>query len=469
MMQSMFELLENRTLLSSTSPNDTHAVHGWRRDPSAVERSRSVAEPANHLEVSANHRFLVNPDGSPFFYMADTAWHLFNKTTRAEADQYLETRAAQGFTVIQAEINARFGDVYGDSAFIKGNVTRPNQAFFENMDYSIRRANALGMYVALVPLDSEWSANGIFNKLNVYQFGRFLGRRYADAKIVWVMGGDVAGNQGDGVDMWRNMAAGVARGAAQRDESKVLMTYHPTFAQSSSQWFQKDSWLDFNGIQSGQALNRANYDMVAADYGRNPQKPVLDIEPGYEDIPSGIVKGNQRLTDYDVRKAEYASLFAGSFGVSYGNNNVWQFVKSPGSKRNLATMKWQDALYSMGAYSMKYIKRLMLSRPMLTRMPDQSMIVGTTYGAADRIQATRASDGSYAFVYTASGKPVTVNLNKLSGTKITARWYNPRAAKSALVGTFAKNGNRKFTPPSSGVNNDWVLVLDDASKGYRKP
>jgi hypothetical protein len=110
----------------------------------------------------------------------------------------------------------------------------------------------------------------------------------------------------------------------------------------------------------------------------------------------------------------------------------------------------------------------MLSRPQ-NRVPDQSLIVGTPYSAADRLQATRGADGSFAFIYSASGKAVTVNLNKLTGKQITARWYNPRAAKSVYLGVFAKNGNRTFKAPSSGVNNDWVLVLDDASKGYRKP
>jgi hypothetical protein len=466
----MFESLENRTLLSVAAPVVTHAVHGWRRDPAVTGAGLTAptTTASNLLRVSANGRSLIQSDGSPFFYMADTAWQLFNKTTRKQADLYLETRAAQGFTVIQAEVNARFRDLAGNSAFAGNDPTRPNEAFFKNVDYMIRKANSLGMYVALVPVDSQWSANGIFNKENVYQYGKFIGRRYASAKIIWVLGGDVPGNGGGGVDMWRNMAAGITRGAANRDESKVLMTYHPYYTQSSSQWFQKDSWLDFNAIQSGQALNRDNYNMIAADYGRSPARPVMDIEPGYEDIPSGIKSGNQRLTDYDVRKAEYAALFAGAFGVTYGNNNVWQFVTSPGNQRNLATMAWQAALGSMGATSMTYLKRLMLSRPQ-NRVPDQSLIVGSQMGAADRLQATRGADGSYAFIYSASGKAVTVNLSKLSGTQITARWYNPRAAKSVYVGVFAKSGTRTFKAPSSGVNNDWVLVLDDASKGYGKP
>ncbi|MBE3068735.1 MAG: DUF4038 domain-containing protein, partial [Planctomycetes bacterium] len=41
------------------------------------------------LKVSANRRFLVHADGTPFFYLADTAWELFHKLEREEADRYL--------------------------------------------------------------------------------------------------------------------------------------------------------------------------------------------------------------------------------------------------------------------------------------------------------------------------------------------------------------------------------------------
>src|SRR5439155_8596072 len=112
----------------------------------------------------------------------------------------------------------------------------------------------------------------------------------------------------------------------------------------------------------------------------------------------------------------------------------------------------------------------MLARPFLNRVPDQSLIVGSVLSGTDHIQATRAGDGSYALVYTASGKAVTVNLSRLSGTQIEARWYNPRRPRSSIkLGVFAKGGNRTFKPPTSGANNDWVLVLDDASKRYGKP
>ena len=37
------------------------------------------------LKVSENRRFLVGVDGSPFFYLGDTAWELFHRLNREEA------------------------------------------------------------------------------------------------------------------------------------------------------------------------------------------------------------------------------------------------------------------------------------------------------------------------------------------------------------------------------------------------
>ena len=54
------------------------------------------------LKVSENHRFLIDSDGKPFFYMADTAWELFHRLSREDAELYLKDRAAKHFNVVCA-------------------------------------------------------------------------------------------------------------------------------------------------------------------------------------------------------------------------------------------------------------------------------------------------------------------------------------------------------------------------------
>lgn len=69
------------------------------------------------LIVDAGGRYLSWDDGSPFFYMGDTAWELFHCLTREEAEFYLSTRATQGFTAIQAVALAEFDGLRQPNAY----------------------------------------------------------------------------------------------------------------------------------------------------------------------------------------------------------------------------------------------------------------------------------------------------------------------------------------------------------------
>lgn len=75
--------------------------------PQAEAGDGKPAEKPSHPEIrpvqvhSAGH-YLQTDDGRPFFWLGDTAWELFHRTTRDECTYYLRTRARQGFTVVQA-------------------------------------------------------------------------------------------------------------------------------------------------------------------------------------------------------------------------------------------------------------------------------------------------------------------------------------------------------------------------------
>jgi hypothetical protein len=117
----------------------------------------------------------------------------------------------------------------------------------------------------------------------------------------------------------------------------------------------------------------------------------------------------------------------------------------------------------------------MESRPYLTRVPDDSVIVAAEVATSvpgagtRRYVATRDGQGSYAMVYAPVGRPFTVRMDAVSGPKVKAWWYNPRDGKAAAVGEFPNTGTRRFTPPDAGELLDWVLVLDDAARNFPEP
>ena len=83
--------------------------------------------------------------------------------------------------------------------------------------------------------------------------------------------------------------------------------------------------------------------------------------------------------------------------------------------------------------------------------------------------ATRDAAGSYAMVYVPVGRAFRVRMDKVTGKSVKVWWYNPRNGEAMPAGEFPNKGEREFRPPDPDEGLDWVLVLDDAVKGYLPP
>ncbi|MBN2452600.1 MAG: DUF4038 domain-containing protein [Lentisphaeria bacterium] len=428
------------------------------------------------LRVSANRRFLIREDGTPFFYLGDTAWELFHRLDREQADLYLRTRAGQGFTVIQAVILAEFDGLgtpnpYGQMPLAGNDPLRPNGAYFEHVDWIVDRAAELGLVMGLLPTwgdkwNRKWGKGPeIFTEANADAYGAFLGERYREKPVLWILGGDRPVETDAHLRILRAMAGGLRRG----DGGTHLMTFHPCGRRSSAEFVHDEEWLDFNMLQSGHAdRNVANYAMLAKDYARRPVKPCLDGEPCYEDHP--VMGKGLRLPYHDevsVRKAAYWGVFAGALGHTYGCHPVWQMWDRSRKPVNGARTPWREALHLPGAVQMQHLKRLLLSRPFLERVPDVSLLPDGPGDGGEHRQAARDAGGSYAFVYLPTSRPVTVETGVLSGERLVAWWFDPRTGSALPAGESEKTAERVFTPPTTGP--DWVLVLDDASRGFAPP
>ena len=125
---------------------------------------------------------------------------------------------------------------------------------------------------------------------------------------------------------------------------------------------------------------------------------------------------------------------------------------------------------------MIHARRLIESRPYLSRIPDDSLIVTDAHAATSvpgagryRFVATRDSLGSYAFIYAPIGRKFSVDLRQLSGDRIVAWWFNPRTGQATHAGEFDKKAPPAFFANDMGEDLDAVLVLDDASKNYPPP
>jgi len=449
-----------------------------------------TAEPPPRLKVSENRRYLVTESGRPFFYLGDTAWELFHRLNREEATQYLEDRARRGFTVIQAVALAELNGLndpnpYGHRPLVENDPARPDvrdgpaNDYWDHVDFIVEKANGLGLYIGLLPTwgdkwNRKWGEGPeIFTPANAEAYGRWLGARYRAAGVIWILGGDRPIESAAHVDITRAMARGIRAG----DGGAHLMTFHPPGGAGSSGWLHGEPWLDFNMRQNGHVTEfTGRYHTTAQDYALSPVKPVMDGEPIYEDHPVSFRAAELgHSVAADVRRPLYWNLFTGAFGHTYGHHSVWQMWAAERKPVNNPLMTWAEALRQPGAAQMVHGRRLMESRPFLSRVPDDSIIVTdrvpTSVPGAGRYRfvATRDESGSYAMVYAPVGRAFKVRMNKVSGPRVAAWWYNPRNGEAARIGTFPNTGEREFMPPDAGELLDWVLVLDDESKGFGAP
>jgi hypothetical protein len=456
------------------------------------------------IKVSDNKKYLVTQKGDPFFWLGDTDWELFHRLTREETIEFINIRSQQGFNVLQAVALAEFEGIrtpnrYGDYPLNNEDPTQllitpgnnPANAYeydyWDHVDFVIQAAAEKKIYIGLLPTWGDKVAHlwgdgpRIFNQQNAEAYAKLLANRYKNQwNIIWVLGGDRPAvykardgseKEYDDRPTWRAMARGI-ESVLGKD---ALITYHPAGgSNSTSQYLQDEAWLDMHAFQSGHGSREADvWNWVKRDLSYQPPRPTLDMEPCYEDHPVNPWDGKwtrQRgyFTAYYVRARIYRGIFAGACGVTYGHHQVWQFMNkdlyapvNPGD----TIIPWKTAARAAAAEQMQHLKKLMLSRPYFTRVPDQSLIkskAGSNY--LDYVSACRHEQGSYAMIYLPESEPVKIDLNKISGGRKKAHWFDPRNGKSIEIKNIKGKGVQEFTPPATG--RDWVLVIDDAGKSF---
>lgn len=447
------------------------------------------------LQVSSNSSYLETTDGKPFLWIGDTAWELFHKLDRQKAMMYLNNRAEKGFNVIQAVVLAELDGLgtpnpYGEIPLIGNDPTRPNEKYFEHVDFIVNEAENLGLIVGMLPTwgDKVTPAHGggpvIFNEQNAFAFGEFLGRRYREKPIVWILGGDRDVADEKEKLVWRAMAHGLKSG----DGGNHLISYHPRGYNSSHEKLHHEEWLDFNMYQSGHSKKYNNvYRFGEILMHVQPRKPFLEAEPAYEDIPlefwkfmdsskplrvPGDVLNTDRtiakkahfekgfFDDHDVRVFAYWNFLAGACGYTYGNNAVWQMFEKGGSLAIPCLYSWQESLDRPGAESMRYVRKIFEARPFHLLVPSQQVVLNNSTIDSLVIRAAKATDRSFMVVYACIGQELEVDMSEMKNGAV-AWWYNPRSGEAKRIGKVKANSRRKFSPPTSGRGNDWLLVLDD--------
>jgi len=107
------------------------------------------------LTASRDGHFFRQSDGSPFFWLADTAWLLFHRLNYTECEEYFSDRASKGYNVVlsvgfqQIGINSANRD--GDLMFIGLDPMKPNEPYWGYIDSIVELAWSKGIRIVMVP------------------------------------------------------------------------------------------------------------------------------------------------------------------------------------------------------------------------------------------------------------------------------------------------------------------------------
>ena len=442
--------------------------------------------PVYPLKASANNRYLVDQNNTPFLMVGDSPQQLITNLSQKEAAAFMANRRSYGINTLWINLlcickEAKTFD--GIVPFlVPGDIATPNPAYFQRVDDMLRIAADHGMVVLLDPIETiSWldilRKNG---KSKSFEYGQYLGNRYKDfPNIIWMHGNDF--------QSWRNAAdddlvQAVARGIRSMDANHIH-TVELNYVTSGS--LEDKSWAPLIELNAAYTYF-PTYAQVLTEYNRQNFKPVFMVEANYEF--ENVGPDTDGGSTQNLRRQEYWAMLSGAAGQLYGSAHTWKLQKG-----------WEANLDTSGVIQLSYVKNLFVSRKWYDLVPDQthtvvtagydrfSCIVGKFVAYASKDQdslilkafrkysgigsitsntcatAARTSDGSLVMVYMPTIRTITLDMSKLTGTT-TARWYDPTSGEYADVkgSPFANEGSRQFMP--SGANKsgegDWVLVLE---------
>ncbi len=426
------------------------------------------------LKISEDNRYLLTQDDQPFLWLGDTAWELFHRLNRAETIQYLDDRAAKGFTVIQAVILAELDglntpNANGDLPFVNNEPTKWNESYFRHVDFVIQEAEKRGLYVGLLPtwgdkFNKAWGVGPeIFTPFNAETYGKMLAHRYSGSNnIVWIMGGDRWPEDEEDKRIIRGMVNGI-----RKADNLHLITYHPSGGKKATDYFDED-WLDIDMFQSGHDRRVKDYKFVLASRRINQVRPVINGEPRYENHPNRFkpeVFG--WMDDSDVRTSAYWTMLTGAAGYTYGCHDIWQMFSADRKPISKARSYWKESLDLPGANDIRHLKELLETFAWQEMEYDPSIILNNNPEDSAFMVSSIGKKKDYIIAYTPMGKPISIDLSKMQAENILAYWLNPRDGQVKEIGKYKKTDRPELAPWSDGRGSDFVLILTDERVGYK--
>lgn len=452
------------THCSKTDDTGLHAVQG--RFQSIPNTSPLAIYQKGNLKRSRGNYHMEHADGTPFFYTACTAWNGALKSTPEEWDTYLTQRANNNYNVIQFVTTQWRGcerDSEGEVAFIGSGRIEINPAFFQRLDKKVEEINAHGLMAAPVLLwalpfaeGRELSPGYYLPEEEAILLARYLVARYGGHQVIWILGGD-GKYTGEMEQRWKTIGRGVFG-----EKQPRLVAQHPHGVSWIGELYKDEPWLDIVGYQSSHDNNARIVDWInkgpiAKQWDQLPARPLINLEPNYEEI-------RFKITAKDVRNASYWSLMATPIaGITYGANGIWpwiqeqgELIENHGNPGGRGPSTWKQSIEFPGSLQIGYLSQffqqfnwweLRPAQELLLEQPGQEFFNHFIGIIANPARST-------ILAYTPRQQQVKIR-NRMNQA-FTGQWFDPILNRYEAAAITYEEGYLIATPPQE---QDYVLVL----------
>ncbi|MBI4658591.1 MAG: DUF4038 domain-containing protein [Verrucomicrobia bacterium] len=457
----------------STSCSDTrntglHLQSGTFVCTAATGRTRF--DQHGPVQVSKNRRHLEHQDGTPFFWLADTAWNGALLSSPEDWDFYLRERQRQKFTAVQWVATQWRASPGGDRearvAFTGQDRIAVHPEFFRLLDAKADAVNRAGLLNAPVLLWAIGSGSRpqvnpgyALHEDQAILLARYMIARWGANDAVWILPGD-GDYRGPRAERWKRIGR-----ALFGDEPHAPVVLHPGGMHWVLDEFREESWLDLHGYQSGHGDDDKTLRWIfsgppATDWKKEPVRPFINLEPPYENHVA--YQSQSRISPLAVRRAVYWSLLsAPTAGVTYGGHGVWGWddgTKTPTDHpRTGIPLPWKQAIRMPAAEQMAHLATFFASVDFwrLRPAPEILAVQPGNQAARRHIAAARSEPGDLLVVYVPEDRSLEI-YQKALPPGFTASWFNPRTGEKASVVAVVNDQSIQFATPDEG---DWLLFV----------
>ncbi|HLN22330.1 MAG TPA: DUF4038 domain-containing protein [Bacteroidales bacterium] len=408
------------------------------------------------LRVSENRRFLEHDDGTPFLWIGDTGWNIIRKASLAEWKEYVDTRAEQGFNVIQ--VNPR-GTGNKASSAESPDISfttdgRNDTVFWNDLENKIRYANEKGIIIMLAGTGTAWKNSMAQNERN-QDFISYICGRLAGLMVIFSPGYEqVFTDESDKLT------------AAINKKTNHLITQYTINTQEANLTFRQTTSVDFTGLNAGSqdtenknsyySVRQWTFDLFAG----NSVKPVITLRSVYDAYGNDDAKS---FRGKDARKTGWIAFLSGSKGYTYGagelppavaggRGGVWAFNTDSSSYDY-----WRKAIRWESAGQMKHLSDFLKNTSWWDLLPAQDIIRNQETVDTIQMVASRTEDSRIIAAYMPSNPRIVINMSNFLGI-YRYIWFDPRTGQTTQPEKiYAGMPNQLFTKPE-GWDDAAILI-----------